>query len=341
MMKENNKKIDIDDSLLRLPGIDRASFVINIDNVDFSKYEHIKNTTMGTSSIDVSDYIDNRQFNWRIRNKRKYGKDILELDIVFPRVFYNTKHNVYNVAAKKAVKEALKKVLGEIKEKGIDIPLKSLVCVKVEINKTVKLDEDVNSYKDIFSTLVGGNCTLNEQEGGLTVSKVIDKKGKRIKLYDKTTEISNTIHIEVTKNLCRFEITISGDRVYRTFKTTDITKITQAQVNKLYKSEVSNLEKCLEDSILNDSEELYNRFKFKESITGSDLKLDELRTIYQSFDDEKRVVFSQVVEKAVKKYRTNYTRNMDTVRKIIGTESVNRFNNYDRAKNLLKKLKKK
>ena len=348
-MPMEREKIKLDSILLGRIGFDRLEFFINYDDVDFSGYKHIKNEKMGTSSIDESDYIKEKQFKWRLYNGRRNGMDVLRLDIVLPRVFYDTNHNIYNVAAKKDTKEALKKVLNAIKEIGIDIPMKSLKCKKIEINKTIFLDEDLrdknnkNIFKRIFCSLVSSNPedVPTNPAGGLTVYKAIDEDRKSIKFYDKTSEIENTLKVEIIESqLCRFEITLKGEGIMRAFKTLDITKITQPNINKIFKAEINDLEKNLEDYILNASNELYQRFKSKEEIKERELTLGELRTTYQAYDTERTVIYSEIVENAVKKYRPNYTRNMDTVREIIGSESISRFMNYKTAKNLLKKLKK-
>lgn len=328
--------MNVNKNLLNKVGFDRLEFNINFNDVDFSKYEHIKNTKMGTSSIDVSEYVDNKQFRYRLYNGRKNGEDILHLDVVLPRVFHDTNHNIYNVAAKNDTKTALNTVLSSIKAQGIDIPLKSLICTSMEINKTVLLEEDTSMYYDIFYYLLNGVCSINNQEGGLTAIKVVDKKRKKYKLYDKKEELHNTIKLQVEEELCRFEITLTGsESISRTFNTTNILDIRQAQLNKFYKKVVTELEEELEANVTRDSEELYNRFVEQNCKT-----LAELRETYQELDDEKRIIFREIVSNAVNKYRADYSKNSETVTKIIGSKSKHKKNNYKRAKKLLKKLKK-
>lgn len=327
----------IDKTKLEKVGFDRLEFYIDFDKVDFSKYKYKKNEKLGTSSIDIVSYVNDKQFKYRLFNSRRNNTDILRLDVVLPRIFYEEDHNIYNVSAGKNTKEALKLVLKDIKDDNkIDIPLSSLKVTKMEINKTILLEEDTTLYYDVFCYLLDNKCTVNNQGSGLTVTKIVDKKRKRYKFYDKKEELKNSIKLEVEEELCRFEITLTGsESVFRTFNTTNILKIKQSEINKFYKKAIKDLEENLEKNIKMDSEELLNLF-----IRNKCLTLADLRESYQELDDKKRIIFKEVVSNAVNTYRSNYTKNSETVKKIIGSKSENKNKNYKRAKKLLKKLKK-
>lgn len=324
--------MEVDKDLLKGVGFDRVTFEVDAEKVDFSKYEYHRSKS-GAVSIDESDYIDLEQFRYRLYNTRKSGADILKLEVVLPRIFHNSDHNLYNVKAKKDTKSAIADVLKELKVKGIETSVKALRCVKLEINKTIILDEDTELYKDVFDFLLGRNCSINTQEG-LTVSKNFSSNRRKYKFYDKKEELKNTINLYIQENLCRFEISFVGaDAITRAFKTTDITAITQGQINKYYKSVIRTLADSLERDVDIDADILYKMFQ-----DARCKKISEYRTVYQKFDDAERVVFADVVYKAFSKSRPDHNRKMDAIKSIIGADSINKFSNYKRAKNLLKKL---
>lgn len=320
--------MEVDKDLLRGVGFDRVTFEVDAEKVDFSKYEYHRSKS-GAVSINESDYINAKQFRYSLYSNKD---NKLYLEIVLPRIFYNSVHNIYNVKAKKDTKSAITDVLRELKVKSIEIPVKALKCTKIEINKTVILEEDVSVYKDVFNYLLGGNCKINTEEG-LTVSKSLSSYRKNYKFYNKKAELMNNIQLYVQENLCRFEITLNAEAIIRTFKTNDITAITQGQVNKYYKSVIRTLADSLERDIDIDADILYKMFQ-----DARCKKISEFRTVYQKFDDTERVVFSDIVYKAFSKSRPGHNRKMDAIKSIIGADSINKFNNYKRAKNLLKKL---
>lgn len=320
--------MEVNKDLLKGVGFDRVTFEVDTEKVDFSKYSYHKSKS-GVVSINESDYINAKQFRYSLYNNKD---NKLYLEIVLPRVFYNSIHNIYNVKAKKDTKSAITDVLEELKVKGIETSVKALKCTKMEINKTVILEEDVSVYKDVFNYLLGGNCKINTEEG-LTVSKSLSSYRKNYKFYNKKAELKNTINLYVQENLCRFEITLNAEAITRTFKTSDITNITQGQINRYYKSVIESLADALERDINIDADILYRMFQDKKC-----RKISEYRTIYQKFDDAERVVFADIVYKAFSKSRPEHNRKMDAIKSIIGADSINKFSNYKRAKNLLKKL---
>lgn len=328
----------IDHEKINKIGIDRVSFDVDASVVDFSNYEYEYDDLLKTKSIDISEYINDSEFVYRLYNKKKYRKSILCLDIVFPRLYHQEKHNIYNCSMTD-VKDAIKCILCTIESQGIVIPEKALKCVYLEINKTIEVSDQLIQYKDSLEYLFNNKvCSDTRDPNSMTVTASTSRR--KLQFYDKTADVMNKLNIRIDENLCRFEIKYNrSEGIYNSFKTNYLQDITQDAIEKVYLECLEKLQKNLFKHIKEDAEYLYMYLK-KKNVKGVK-SLDKTYKKYSS-ENKDQTVFFEVLYVAVKKLykesnNSNYNRD---IRKCAGEDNIYFFRKLEKLLFLLQNFSK-
>lgn len=323
---------EIDREKIGITGIDKISFTVVVSDpgVDISaaieESDELKTRTINIEKR-VKEFtgpaaVDSGKIGYSLYNQQENKKQVLKLDIVAGRILHNTEHNVY-VAPVKEIKRIVKSVLNELKAAGIIIPFDSLKLTSIEINKTIETELSLSEYEDAIKYMFKNRFKHDNRDNNDSCTIVSGDTKNRItlKFYDKAAQIKNDLDIQPDCNLIRFEITIARDQIKRSFQTNDIRKISQKDINTVFKKELDKLESELIDSIIGDSLKLY-RFFITNEVSGVS-KIDQA---YKDFNNNKMtssgliIPFYEIAYIAIRNlYRDNNKSNFTRdAKKVVG-----------------------
>ncbi|GAA0866463.1 hypothetical protein [Paraclostridium tenue] len=182
-----NYSIQIDECLLGKVGLDRVKFLVSLKCIDFLALKSqetlsyadpnsflkmdIINKSTG-NYVSVKEYkhcvvIDNGlksavsygiEIKKQSNGSNKPKSIICELDITFPRVCYNTIHNIYNVHKSDDAKCVILNVINQLESDGIYLKDPSTWIIKsLEVNKTFELDCDQKKFDDCMKYILDLN----------------------------------------------------------------------------------------------------------------------------------------------------------------------------------------
>ena len=153
----------------------------------------------------------------------------------------------------------LEELLEYIKDKyGLNLGCRNAKYTYLEINKTIKLEEDVELYRNVleyFSYVAPARYTRKQiNRDGLNLLNLIalENNSVKVKLYNKTKQLREYKKIEVEGNYLRIEVCLKDSRkIKNAFGTTEINNISDAMMweyflNVIKKDLFDKLEKQLE-----------------------------------------------------------------------------------------------
>ena len=240
---------------------------------DYASGTYIKLSTLKFEKLIADlDKIDNVKYGISINKDRTKAV----LDIVLPRATYGTVHNCYNVLDKTTILETLECVIEELKDEGIELNApEEWEVFSLEVNKTIIADRPLESYKDSLIWLLDNafnrgyakqSNILKERLKDNTVSTTMYFGTNRIgkKIYDKTSQIKDTLGIIIKENLIRLELTYNKEAIQKSFGGTYLKNVLDKEkVEKSYNKLTKELNKYLKE--FTDEEIKYLESQFKKA----------------------------------------------------------------------------
>ncbi|XTR39315.1 hypothetical protein ACQQ2T_15515 (plasmid) [Paraclostridium tenue] len=302
-----NYSIQIDKCLLGKVGLDRVKFLVSLECIDFLTLKSQETLSYADPDsflkmevIDKStgEYVCIKEYKHCVvidngfKSEVSYGIEIkkqsngpnkpksivCELDITFPRVCYNTIHNIYNVHKSEDVTGVILNVINQLELDGIYLKDPRTWTIKsLEVNKTFELDSDQKKFDACMKYIID----LNRQNKFYKESHGYNDNGsnsysfksnrQHLKIYNKSNQILNSYSETVDKNLIRVELRLTRDGVFNSFKSNSISIIFDMDsLNKLYKDTTKKFYKNIKKSINTEVEFFIN------NLTQSNLKSMDL-----------------------------------------------------------------
>lgn len=285
-----NKIVKVNECLLGKVGLDRVKFLVSIECIDFSILKSIESLSYTNSNnflkmevIDKStgEYIYIKEYKHCIsiddgfKSEVMYGIEVktqsngpkkpksvvCELDITFPRVFYNTIHNIYNVHNTEDVQSVIDSVINQLELDGIYLKDPSTWLIKsLEVNKTFELNSNQSKFDDCMKYILALNIQnkyYRESHGyndSGNNSYSFKSNRQTFKIYNKSNQIQNSYSQTVDKNLIRVELNLNKDGIDNRFKNNSINIVFDINsLNKLYidinRKFYNNIQKSIDSEI--------------------------------------------------------------------------------------------
>lgn len=216
--------------------------------IHINKYNYTSIIKKSKSLTDIVRYKLEVKEVQDVSNRKSAYKVIL--DVTGPRVYYGF-HNIYNINKKNQVDKILYKIKSELKDKGILIDFKDSHMLSLEINKTFIARGPLIEEEDILDYMFKILQNDKSNRKNSSISKNIDSKERdgitytiksnriKMKIYDKTAQVFNTIGYDSGVNLYRIELTLDRSAIKNAFKTDSINTLYDIDgIEKMYLSYV-------------------------------------------------------------------------------------------------------
>lgn len=304
---------------------------------DYASGTYIKLSTLKFEKLIADlDKIDNVKYGISINKDRTKAV----LDIVLPRATYGTLHNCYNVLDKTTILETLECVIEELKDEGIELNApEEWEVFSLEVNKTIIADRPLESYKDSLIWLLDNafnrgyakqSNILKERLKDNTVSTTMYFGTNRIgkKIYDKTSQIKDTLGIIIKENLIRLELTYNKEAIQKSFGGTYLKNVLDKEkVEKSYNKLTKELNKYLKEFTDEEIKYLESQFKkanfkeidrvYKENAKGIFDIYFLIEAIEKVYKDMGNRNFNRDIKKLLKNYDSSLYGKYNKLHKIL------------------------
>lgn len=202
-------------------------------------------------------------------------------------------HNLHCWKLSELIKQ-VEKIQKYLEDMGIIVDFRYLKIKKIEINKTITLENDCIEYHRVIKQIIKllptylqrtQSIYLDDDENYTYYSAA---KSTEVKIYNKSGQLEKTFNILVENNYLRFEITLSGfDAIQRNLTTNILSEITQNQLNHYFNDFINeNVIKTHNEWIDETQKQLIKLIKQKQKIRNT---WDEIIEYILNFEIENEI----------------------------------------------------
>lgn len=292
-MKKEKSKIAIDKIILgnfvvkEIKDIEELEMlgIVSVEKV--SKHYAMDNQNNAYNNIHIrnSQFFDDFYYGRNKLSGNYYGK--LEIS-----VYGKSNHNLdgWSIAELKNHIEKIQKYLEEI---GIIVDFQYLKIKKIEINKTIILENECFQYHRVLKQIIKllpknlqhTQYIYNDDENNYTYYS--GSNSTELKIYNKTGQLEKSFNILLDENYLRFEIVLSGfETIEKNLKTNLISEITQEEINNYFISFVhDNVIKTHDEWIDKSQKQIIKIIKQKQNVRNTWDEVLEVLLNYEIVND--------------------------------------------------------